>query len=92
MAYIGWVVLFAFFGYIMAIRIAVRARSGIKGSMFEDALAVIFLYPLAVMHEHVFYGTNAHGNIGLENRGQDNGTHASKMHESNGRKFEDSHF
>ena len=94
LAYIGWVVLFAFFAYIMAIRIAVRARSGIKGSMFEDALAVIFLYPLAVdqMHEHVFFGKNAQGNIGLENRGQNNGTHASKMLESKGGKFEDSHF
>jgi Cys-rich protein (TIGR01571 family) len=56
LAYIGWVVLFGFFVYLMAIRIAIRERSGIQGSMFEDALAVIFVYPLAVdqMYEHIF--------------------------------------
>ena len=99
LAYIGWVVLFAFFAYIVAIRIAIRARSGIMGSMFEDALAVIFLYPLAVdqMHEHIFFGQTAHEkkhqeDIGFENRGQENGMHAQEKSDANGGKFEEAHF
>ena len=97
LAYIGWVVLFAFFAYIMAIRIAIRARSGIKGSMFEDALTVIFLYPLAVdqMHEHVVLTQNGQrkrykeADIGLENRGQENGIHIPEKSDTNGGKFEE---
>ena len=97
LAYIGWVVLFAFFVYLMAIRIAIRARSGIEGSMFEDALVVIFLYPLTVdqMHEHIFYGEDAqesrrHEDIGLDNRGKANDMHTDEK--SNGGKFEDAQF
>lgn len=101
LAYIGWVILFAFFAYLMAIRIAIRDASEIEGSMFEDALAVIFVYPLAVdqMHEHIFFGHDAQGkrkqdkDIGLDNRGQVNGTN--KHDRVDGEKIktiEDSHF
>jgi hypothetical protein len=99
LAYIGWVVLFVFLAYLAAIRIAIRAKSGIKGSMFEDALAVIFVYPLAVdqMHEHIFFGQDAQEkrrqdkDIGLQNRGQENSmdTHDKCI---NGGKFEEVHF
>ena len=41
LAYIGWVVLFGFFAYVTGIRIAIRQKSGIMGSMWEDASAVI---------------------------------------------------
>ena len=95
LAYIGWVILFAFFAYLMAIRVAIRAKSEIKGSMFEDALAVIFLYPLAVdqMHEHIFFGPVEQGkrqDIGLQNRGQENGQYPYEK-DSKGT-FEDAHF
>ena len=97
LAYMCWVVLFGFFVYLMAIRIAIRARSRIKGSMFEDALVVIFLYPLAVdqMHEHVFFGRQE----AQERRQQDAiGDNHSKVNdvdthdEGNHEKFEESHF
>ena len=97
LAYIGWVVLFVFFAYLAAIRIAIRAKSGIKGSMFEDALAVIFLYPLAVdqMHEHIFFGdvqdTTQDKEMGLQNRGQEK--NMDTYDKSNGGKqFEEAHF
>ena len=97
LAYVGWVVLFAFFVYLMAIRIAIRARSGIQGSMFEDALAVVFLYPLAVdqMHEHIFAGRDAQkrqqdADIGFDNQGKGNDMDVNGK--SNGGKFEESHF
>ncbi|XP_028401735.1 uncharacterized protein LOC114524762 [Dendronephthya gigantea] len=100
LAYIGWVILFGFFAYLIAIRVAIRNRYGIQGSLFEDALAVIFMYPLVVdqMHEHVFYGQDmpeksqqVQDNIGMDNPGQLN--HGVQTHEqSNGRKFEEAHF
>ena len=48
LAYIGWVVLCGFFAYVTGIRLRVRARYQISGTMSEDALAVVFLYPLAI--------------------------------------------
>lgn len=100
LAYVGWVVLFGFFAYLAVIRVAIRSRCGIQGSLFEDALAVIFLYPLAVdqMHEQVFCGQDwqekrqqMHGDIGLHNRGQlDNDVQTHEQ--SNGKKFEEAHF
>ena len=98
LAYIGWVVLFGFFVYLIAIRIAIRDRSGIQGSMFEDALAVIFLYPLAVdqMHEHIFFGQDAHekrqqdADIGFDNKAKGNDVEINGK--TNGGKFEESRF
>ena len=48
LSYIGWVILCGFFAYIAGIRIRVRARYQISGTMVEDALAAIFLYPFAI--------------------------------------------
>ena len=73
LAYIGWVVLFGFFTYVVGIRIAVRNRYKISGSMVEDALSVIFMYPFAIdqVDEHLSFERSiekdAPGDIGLDN-------------------------
>ena len=73
LAYIGWVVLFGFFTYVVGIRIAVRNRYNISGSMVEDALSVIFMYPFAIdqVDEHLSFERriekDAPGDIGLDN-------------------------
>lgn len=55
LAYVGWVVLCGFFAYVVGIRLAIRDECAISGSMFEDAMVVIFLYPFAVdqMEKHM---------------------------------------
>ena len=73
LAYIGWVVLFGFFTYVVGIRIAVRNRYNISGSMVEDAVSVIFMYPFAIdqVDEHLSFERriekDAPGDIGLDN-------------------------
>ncbi|CAB4000362.1 glycine betaine transporter -like [Paramuricea clavata] len=64
LAYIGWVVLFGFFAFLIGIRIRIHSRYEISGSMVEDALTVIFLYPLAIeqMYEQVRRNGNYSGN------------------------------
>ena len=64
LAYIGWVVLFGFFSFLIGIRLRIRSQYEISGSMVEDALAVIFLYPLAIeqMYEQVQLNGNYSGN------------------------------
>ncbi|XP_028413318.1 uncharacterized protein LOC114536169 [Dendronephthya gigantea] len=48
LAYVGWVVLCGFFGYVLGLRSAIREECAISGSILADALTVIFLYPFAV--------------------------------------------
>ena len=81
LAYIGWVVLFAFFAYVVGIRVAIRQKGGIMGSMVEDAFAVILLYPLAIdqMHEEIMQEDGRRkkyelGDVGLENKTHVNGS------------------
>ena len=47
LAYIGWVVLFGFFAYLLGLRRAVREEYAIPGSIIGDGIAIIF-YPFAV--------------------------------------------
>lgn len=81
LSYIGWVILCGFFAYNAGIRIRVRARYQISGTMVEDALAVIFLYPFAIVqtYEAVQPEANYSGgekpqsviaDIGLDNMGE----------------------
>lgn len=46
-SYVGWAVLFLFFGVATAIRTGMRLEDGIHGSMAEDFFVVMFLYPFA---------------------------------------------
>ncbi|XP_028409336.1 uncharacterized protein LOC114531936 isoform X2 [Dendronephthya gigantea] len=81
LAYIGWVILCGFFAYTTGIRIRARAKYEISGTMIEDALAVVFLYPLAIdqTYEAVLldggygHGKDSHPTvpeIGLDNMGE----------------------
>ena len=46
-SYVGWAVLFVFFGIATAIRTGIREAQGINGNMVEDFFVVMLLYPLA---------------------------------------------
>ena len=48
LAYVGWVILCGFFAYVVGIRSSIREERNIPGSIFFDALVVVFLYFLAV--------------------------------------------
>lgn len=47
LAYVGWVILVGFLAYVVGIRVAVRQKHGIPGSIFQDSL-ISLMYPLAV--------------------------------------------
>lgn len=53
-SYVGWAVLFLFFGVATAIRTGIREEDGIHGSMVEDFFVVMLLYPFAAyqMDQH----------------------------------------
>lgn len=53
-SYVGWAVLFLFFGVTTAIRTGIREEDGIHGSMVEDFFVVMLLYPFAAyqMDQH----------------------------------------
>lgn len=55
LAYVGWVVLCGFFAYVVGIRSAIREKFNLLGNIAEDALLVVFIYPLAVdqMEKHM---------------------------------------
>ena len=55
LAYVGWVVLCGFFAYVAGIRSSIREEYALSGNIAEDALIVVFLYPLAVdqMEKHM---------------------------------------
>lgn len=46
--YVGWVVLFLFFGVVIVIWIGIREKDGIYGNMVEDFFVVMFLYLFVV--------------------------------------------
>ena len=46
-SYVGWAVLFLFFGVAAAIRTGIRVEDGIHGNMVEDFFVVMLLYPFA---------------------------------------------
>ena len=52
---VGWVVLCVFFAYVAGIRSSIREEYALSGNIAEDALIVVFLYPLAVdqMEKHM---------------------------------------
>ena len=54
-SYVGWAVLFLFFGVASAIRAGIREQDGIHGNMVEDFFVVMLLYPFAAfqMDQHV---------------------------------------
>ena len=54
-SYVGWAVLFLFFGVATAIRTGIREEDGIHGNMVEDFFVVMLLYPFAAyqMDQHV---------------------------------------
>ncbi|KAJ7373553.1 hypothetical protein OS493_011155 [Desmophyllum pertusum] len=54
-SYVGWAVLFLFFGVATAIRTGIREEDGIQGNMVEDFFVVMLLYPFAAyqMDQHV---------------------------------------
>ena len=54
-SYVGWAVLFLFFGVATAIRTGIREEDGIHGNMVEDFFVVMLLYPFAAyqMGQHV---------------------------------------
>ncbi|KAJ7375730.1 hypothetical protein OS493_039249 [Desmophyllum pertusum] len=54
-SYVGWAVLFLFFGVATAIRTGIRVEDGIQGNMVEDFFVVMLLYPFAAyqMDQHV---------------------------------------
>ena len=77
LAYVGWVVLCGFFAYVVGIRSAIREEYALSGNLAEDALIVVFLYPLAVdqMEKHM--------RIEEEQKKSDSGSStASKNHET----------
>ena len=53
-SYVGWAVLFLFFGVATAIRTGMRVEDGIHGNMVEDFFVVMLLYPFAAfqMDQH----------------------------------------
>ena len=56
-SYVGWAVLFLFFGVATAIRTGIREQDGIHGNMVEDFFVVMLLYPFAAfqMDQHSYY-------------------------------------
>lgn len=54
-SYVGWAVLFLFFGVATAIRTGIREKDGIHGNMVEDFFVVMLLYPFAAyqIDQHV---------------------------------------
>lgn len=54
-SYLGWAVLFLFFGVATAIRTSIREDDGIHGNMVEDFFVVMLLYPFAAFQidQHV---------------------------------------
>lgn len=54
-SYVGWAVLFLFFGVATAIRTGIREQDEIHGNMVEDFFVVMLLYPFAAyqMDQHV---------------------------------------
>ena len=54
-SYVGWAVLFLFFGVATSIRTGIRVQDGIHGNMVEDFFAVMLLYPFAAfqLDQHV---------------------------------------
>jgi len=66
-SYVGWAVLFLFFGVATAIRAGIRERYGVHGNMVEDFFVVMLVYPFAAfqMDQHVlsYYHKKKKGDI-----------------------------